>query len=309
MMWALIIILAALAAGEPTTTTAPAEAALDPWPEAMRWIYFPPQAFDPNGIARIEGPGWMVYTDSAELDAEQVARNLQGATDALLAIQAIATTAPATQSTEDAAEPAPIVSAVYARQGDFVALWRRVGIYYGGRFLGLARAGGYSYRVVCASYGDADAPGLVPAELTHEFAHVWLWRYLGLANDGNWLAEGLASAIEMRVHPPEPGQWADWAERARAGRYVPLRRLLATRPARTDTYWQLGTLTGMLLEQRPDALPALLDAANRHADPAEVLGEILDTNGSELASRWTQWLAEQARSRDPSAEESSPQDD
>jgi hypothetical protein len=174
---------------------------------------------------------------------------------------------------------------LYARQEEFKSLWRRVGEYYAGRFFGVT-AGGYSYRVFCAAYADARDPTAIPPELCHEITHVWLWQRAALPNDGNWLSEGLAMAVQARFFPASINR-AEWAARVAAGRYLPLKRLMTTQPIAPENYWQACTLAETLLAQHPKDCPNLVRAVAEGRGPQHVVTEVLRTDWLGLERRWT----------------------
>lgn len=283
MPWLAAAILLAVPTTEPASR--PVD---DPWPSAQRYIYFPPQLFEQ--MRDIRGRSCVVWTNAARLDDDALRSLLDAACDYLAALPLrpglFAATQQATGPATVPAEPI-VVAALYETQEQFRALWPRVGVYYGGRFLGLAEAGGYSYRVFCATYVDAAAPQAGPPELLHEMAHVWLWRRADVPNDGNWLTEALASAVQYRFAPASADRPA-WARRLDEGKYVPLKRLMATKPVRPDQYWQVGTLGELLLTAYRDRLPAVIQAVRDGRDVNAIVTESLGTDWLDLERQWAE---------------------
>jgi len=258
----------------------------------LRLIYFPPHRFE---TPRTVSSGTLtVLTDAdAPADAAIVAH--------LAALERILNDLPPTPATQPASQPASppttrpsapaVTAALYARRESFRALWHRVGVYYEGRFLGLAHVGGYSYRPFCATFIDAAHPEAIPPELSHEMTHVWLWRRAGLPNDGNWLSEGLATAVQLQLFPT-PDERQSWAERVRTGRFVPLKRLMNTAPLEPRHYWQAATLAETLLAHHRDALPAVIRAVAAGDDPNRIVTDVLGTTWPALERRWRAHVAD-----------------
>ncbi len=254
----------------------------------LRLIYFPPHRFPAPRVVR--AGDLTVVTDAAT--CEEAALR-----DHLAALERILTGLPLGPATQPASQPATrpsaptVTAALYARRESFRALWHRVGVYYDGQFVGIADAGGYSYRPFCATFLDAAAPRAIPPELSHEIAHVWLWSRAGLPNDGNWLAEGLATAIQLRLSPA-PDQRRAWAERVRTGRFVPLKRLMTTAPLDARHYWQAATLVETLLAHHGDRLGALIQAVADGREAHAIVTEVLATTWLTLDRRWRAHVAD-----------------
>lgn len=300
---------AALADGQ----AAPVGAALRPDPPllAQKLICFPPHRFP--DIQEICGDACVLWTD-VPLEAARSRERLDAAMAVLraLPLQPLPLPLPVPLAPEPTAyaawtarlaatpapQPRPIGLALYAAQGPYRDLWYRVGVYYGGRIVGADDAGGYSYRVFCASYADDAAPGALPAELYHELTHVWLWQHIGLPNDGNWLAEGLAACVQERL-APDPTAPADAAERVRTGRFLPLPRLLAQQPVPPDRYWQVRALAETLLAEYPDRLPAVVRAVREGRSAHAIVTDTLGTDWLTLERQWRQAVA--AAATEPAA--------
>ncbi|MFW6153704.1 MAG: hypothetical protein ACOC95_00635 [Planctomycetota bacterium] len=265
----------------------------------LRLIYFPPHRFD--AVRTVRAGDLAVLTDADTPDDATLRAYLAALERVLDALPVMPATQPASRpstppATLPAAPPRPrrgppaVTAALYARQEAFRALWHRVAVYYDGRFLGIADAGGYSYRPFCATFIDASAPEAIPPELAHEMAHVWLWRRAGLPNDGNWLAEGLATAVQLRLCPA-PDDRRAWAERVRTGRFVPLKRLMNTAPLRPRHYWQAATFVETLLAAHGDALPTVIRAVADGRDPNAIVTDVLATTWLTLDRRWRAHVA------------------
>jgi len=270
-------VLAVGGAREPSAESRPA----DPPVERRKDIYFPPPR---AGVREVAGSGFILLTDTSKPSADVLRRHLAAVCRYLGSVPLRLPTAASRPATRPA--EAPIVVALYADRKAFRALWDRVGVHYGGRFFGLSDVGGFSYRVFAASYADPDRPGAAPPELCHEFSHVWMWRHAGLPNDGTWLAEGLATAVQWRFYPPAPAERAAWAERVDAGRYVPLKRLLSARPLPPDRYWQAGMLAQTLLAHYAAKLPAVIEALAEGRSGHTIVTEALATDWLTLKKQW-----------------------
>ncbi len=102
--------------------------------------------------------------------------------------------------------------------------------------------------------------GLRPS-WTHEYAHAWLAARTHLpTGTGDWLQEGLASRVQLDLHPQE-----NYAEIVRMGlvdpdRRTPLAELLDGTRIPTSRYWQAAEILGFLLAEHSEAVPSLFEA-------------------------------------------------
>ncbi len=280
----LSIAALALAAGAtPVATSGPKPGPpADPPIERQKDIYFPPPR---PPLREVTGSGFILLTDATKPTPAALGRRLTDVCSHLAALPLRPpppASRPSTRRTD-----APVVVALYARRAAFRKLWDRVAAHYDGRFFGLGDVGGYSYRVFSASFVDPARPGAIPPELSHEFSHVWMWRHAGLPNDGNWLAEGLATSVQWRFHPPAAAERAAWARRVDAGRYIPLKRLLSSRPLPPERYWQAATLAEMLLSHHAARLPAAIEALAAGRSANHIVTKALATDWPTLEKQWT----------------------
>lgn len=192
----------------------------------------------------------------------------------------------------------PIAIAVTRSQADFDRLWLRVAAYYGGSF-GRIPTQAYSYRVFCATwFGDEVQFRQRQSVLCHELAHVWLWERLGLANDGNWLSEGIASAVQLHFHP-QAGDRRQYARDVGDGHMLPLKRLMDAPRIEPKDYWQAGTLVEMLLDGHPAALPAVVEAFVRGDSASQIVQDVLHTDFVTLEKRWLAKVASDGAATQP----------
>ena len=296
----LLSLAGALAAPPPASQPAASQGEDDPSTLAQKLIYFPPHLF--KDIRDVPGQHYILWTNVSQPDSDAIRQHLDQVVrylDSLPLQPALATTQPASAASSatsaslgPATNPAPprsTVAALYAQQDQFKALWVRVGVYYAGRFFGLSQAGGYSYRVFCATYMDQAIPQAIPPELCHEFAHVWIWQRTGLPNDGNWLSEGLGSAVQLKFFPASADR-ADWVSRVDSRRYIPLRRLMSGQPIPADQYWQATSLAEMLLARHADALPAVIQALAEGRSGSYLVTTALGTDWLTFEKQWIAYV-------------------
>ena len=295
-----ICALALLAQTPATRPTAPASAPADPSPQQQKRICFPDTW--PRQVKAFQDDGIVIWTDADDLDGKGLLEHLQ-AVRKYLAETTLADTerTDASSSLPVPSAPArPVAIAIYQEQKDYQALWQRVGEYYGGQFDQVVTQG-FSYRVFCAtSFGDKDQFQRRLPVICHEFTHVWLFQRLGLANDANWLTEGIASAVQLRFFP-QAGDRQAYAQRVREGRYVPLKRLLEQQRAAPAQYWQAASLVEMILKDRLAALPQLIAAQAQGKSASAMLRETLDVDFLGLERRWTAYMMASAASQPTSA--------
>ena len=273
----------ALAAG-PETRPAPA----DPPVDRQREICFPA----PAALKTFAADGVALWTD-APLDGKGVLADLAAAAGVLEELLPDASTAPATRAATPAtapagaAKPRPVALAVYARRDDYLALWPRVGEHYGGKFAAITTEG-FSYRVFCAtSYDSAEAFAARRGVLCHEMAHVWLYQQWGLPNDSGWLTEGLATAVQLRLHPRagDRRQFAEWME---AGHMLPLKRLMDQARIAPKDYWQAATLAELLATRYRDKLPEVVRAVREGRSAYRIVTDVLETDFLTLGRQWAE---------------------
>lgn len=257
-------------------TSKPAPA--DPDLAGQRELYFPAKNFPT--VRQLESAGVVLWTD-ADLDEKATLKDLAGA-EAHLA-KLLATSQPARATTSR-----PVGLAVYKDKKDYLALWDRVGKFYGGEFPKI-QTQGYSYRVFCATYFESTEK-FQPrrAVLAHEYAHVRLYQDFGLPNDSNWLTEGIAAAVQLELFP-QAGDRREYARLAAAGKMLPLKRLLDQEKTSVEDYWQAATLVETIHRHYPGKLAGLIAARNRGQSGYELVSKVL---GSDFASLQRQWEAD-----------------
>jgi len=244
----------------------------------------------------------IVLWSDAPIDGQGLLKELAAAGAQLQALlpRANADSRPSTRPAEEA-----VALAVYARAADYRRLWRRVGEHYGG-VLPPITTQGYSCRVFCAT--SFDAPEQFAARrsvLCHEFAHVWLYRHRGLRNDGNWLTEGLAGAVQLKGHPAS-GDRREFARWLTDGRMLPLKRLMDLDRIEPKDYWQAITLVEHLAATRPQDLPAVVAAFNQRRSANAIVTDVLKTDFLSLQRGWTDHVKRQGAPPPPSTAPFSP---
>ena len=235
------------------------------------------------------GSGVRLWTD-APVKGKELAAHLEAVGKHL---QAIAP-APPPATTSTPGLPRPVAVAIYKDAADYRQLWQRVGAWYGGRF-GKVETEGFSYRVFCAtSYGSAEQFASRRPVVCHEFAHVWLYQNRDLANDGNWLTEGLASAVQLRFFP-NAGSRTKFLRWMDAGKMIPLKRLMDLERIATKDYWQAATLVETLLLHYRDSLPAVIAAHNRGDSAYAIVTKTLKTDFVALRKQWADHVRNSAK--------------
>jgi hypothetical protein len=231
----------------------------------------------------------VILWSDAPIDGKAVVKELVAARAHLRALlpRRVSRSRPATRPVDR-----PVALAVYAGAAVDRGLWDRVGRHYGGRF-GPITTEGYSYRVFCAtSFDTPERLRRRRAVLCHEFAHVWLYRNRGLRNDGNWLTEGLAGAVQLRLHPAS-GDRREFARWLDAGRMLPLKRLMDRDRIAPKDHWQAATLAEHLIATHRDSLPAVVAAFNQRRSAHAIVTGTLKTDFLSLRRRWADHVERQ----------------
>lgn len=269
--------------------SAPAEPD-DPAVEAQCRMYFPPEGPPATRYLR---PGIILVTD-AKPDQAPLLNKLSAAGRLLAAWTAPAQAssrlaAPASRPTAPVpasrpAGPRPVCLALYKDAPGYERLWIRVLAYYGGGQFATIGPEGFSYRCFCASYVSATAPPLLEGLLVHEFTHVWLYQNARLPNNGNWLTEGIASAMQMRAAPASANR-AEFAQWVAEKRYVPLKRVMDQEHLDGKDYWQAAALAEMLAQRR-GVLAKVIAAQREGMSSQRIVADVLRTDWTELTRQW-----------------------
>jgi len=259
----------------------------DPSLDRQREVCFPDPW--PREVKTWGGEGIVLWSD-APLDGKALVKELIDARAYLRAL--LPKPAPASLPATTPAEK-PVALAVYARPADYRRIWRRVGELYGGALPAITTRG-YSCRVFCAtSFETPERFAARRSVVCHEFAHVWLYRNRGLRNDGNWLTEGLAGAVQLKLHPAA-GNRRDFARWLDAGRMLPLKRLMDLDRIQPKDYWQAITLVEYLAAARPRDLPAALTAFNQRRSANAIVTGVLKTDFPSIEAGWTDYVHHRA---------------
>ena len=281
----MLLALVASAADTQQPTSQPVIAP-DPDVQAHKAVCFPPERFP--RVATHDFGGVVVWTDLPESPKplEQELKKMLALLEEWLPTRTTDTApAGASRATTGQAPARPVCLALYARHKDYQELWPRVGRLYAGQFPEITTQG-YSYRVFCAtSAEDADAAGAWLGVVCHELAHVWLYQRAGLANDGNWLTEGIATALQMRLFPASADR-REFAERLERGRCLPLKRLMDQARIEPKDRWQAGTFVELLLAEHAGKLSAVARAFNAGRSASAVVADVLGTDFQTLDGRW-----------------------
>jgi len=277
-----LCVLAAAPAGAAKRIAAAKDAQADPDLAAQKSIYFPPAWPQPRTY---RAAGIVLWTDSP-VDGRRVVGQLQEVRRYLQQLLPAPgpATGPATRPASRRA-PRPVSLAIYAESKAYHALWLRVGRHYDGRF-GAVTTEGFSYRVfAAASYDGPEQFKRRRSVLCHEFTHAWLYQSRHLPNDGNWLTEGLATAVQLARFPDagDRRQFARWME---TGRMLPLKRLMDQKRIAPKDYWQAATLVELLIRRHGKKLPAIVAAFNQGKSAYAIVTDVLETDFLALQKQW-----------------------
>lgn len=195
----------------------------------------------------------------------------------------------------DVEGPVPVF--FFATKAQYQTFFERLGDHFRVN-IGAPESSGYSCLGVGASFYDRkygwDRPAFV-----HEAMHAVLHRLLGLASNGNWIQEGLATAVQVQLYP-----WAvdtdmllkhlgDLSKEEKGG-FLPLADLLLMKRPSMKNYAQLVTVMEFLVERYAERLADVWKAVRATQTPirtsgADALLETLDTDMPELHEEYVQW--------------------
>ncbi len=194
-------------------------------------------------------------------------------------------------------DPSPVF--YFATKEEYRAFFVRLGEHYR---VGISAptAAGYSCLGVGASYYDRKYGWDRPA-FTHEAVHAAVHRRLGLASNGSWVQEALASAVQVGLYPTAvdrgklKSDLADFVA-GKDGRFVPLGEVLLAPRASLRSYTQLCGFLEFLRDKHPDALPEIWVAIRESTEPirtsaADAVLETLDLDMPDLNDGFLKWCA------------------
>lgn len=129
----------------------------------------------------------------------------------------------------------------------------------------------------------------------HEALHGAIERLLGVSSDGNWIQEGLATAVQAQFH-----SWTFDRMRLaesfvkRSGWIVPWSELFAKPRVAMTSYPQIASIMDFLAEKRRDSLPKVWNAVRALKEPLhtcapEAIATALGTDVKSLEEEWLAW--------------------
>lgn len=151
--------------------------------------------------------------------------------------------------------------------------------------IGSTKADGFTVLGIATGIHDPKQ-GFERPVFVHEAMHAAIHRILGIASNGNWVQEGLASAVQMQVYPQSRGGMMSkkppWAGLFAQGR-LPL-----------SAYGDAASVFDFLAEKHAAALPAVWDALRSskgllHEEGPAVIAAALGTDAATLEASWRAW--------------------
>jgi len=197
---------------------------------------------------------------------------------------------------------APLI--VFETREQFSAYIKRLGTHFG---IGITppRAAGLAALDVAASSWSAEH-GWDRPTFVHEATHAAIRQLLGVTSSGNWLQEGLANAVQLRLYPGSAAT-VDFVGlfEARAegkGLFVPFAELFAKSGAPSKRYTQYISIMDFLADQHTTSLPAIWKAVRGlrgrvHKVAADAIAVAVGTDLATLEADWAAWGAEYYRGR------------
>jgi hypothetical protein len=181
---------------------------------------------------------------------------------------------------------------VFATRDAYVAFVARLGEHFGASIAPPTADGFTILRLPLSSY-DA-AKGWDRPVFVHEAVHGALCAMLGFASDGNWIQEGVASAVQARLHPSSVKN-VDFAG-AFAGKrkFLPWSQLFEKPAPAMSAYAQLLTILEFLADEHADRLPEVWKAITElesppHKGGAAAIAKALGLSAEDLEKAWLAW--------------------
>jgi hypothetical protein len=185
---------------------------------------------------------------------------------------------------------------VFRTKAEYQAFVARLAEHYGAS-VPTPEGDGYTVFGVPASFWDAKQGWDRPVYV-HEAVHGLVHRLASVASNGNWLQEGLASAVQIRVHPKSAASvdYAKAFQRLAAGEkgpFVPWKDVLFERRPKTSSYAQLASVCEFLAERAGKDLTkawwALAESQKPlHEGGIAVVATALGTKVEDLEKEWVE---------------------
>lgn len=196
--------------------------------------------------------------------------------------------------TGDLGEKVPLV--LFATRPEYEAFATRLGEHFGAT-VSPPKSDGFSVFGMGLGWFD-EKQGWDRPVFVHEALHGAIHRLLGVVSNGNWIQEGLASAVQTRLHPDslDRRKLADSFAK-RGGWLVPWSECLAEQRPGIPRYPQLLSMMDFLAETHRAALPKVWDAVRALREPLHksapaAIAKALGTDAAKLEEEWFAWGAE-----------------
>jgi hypothetical protein len=185
---------------------------------------------------------------------------------------------------------------VFRSEADQKAFVARMADHFGAR-VGAPEADGFTVFGVPSSSWDPKQGWDRPVYV-HESVHGLVVRLLSISSNGNWVQEGLASAVQARVHPRsvasvDLGKAFERLAAKEKGLFVPWKDLLFERRPPTRAYAQLASVCEFLADRAGKDLGKVWAALSASPKPLHEGGIALVAGalGAEVPALEAEWLA------------------
>jgi len=184
---------------------------------------------------------------------------------------------------------------LFATRDEYAEFVPRLGEHFGATVTA-PKADGYSIFGMGMSSFDANQGWDRPV-LVHEGLHGAIHRLLGVANNSNWVQEGLAAAVQVRLHPSsmDRKKLADSFSK-RGGWLVPWAQCFAEPGAVLSRYPQYLSVMDFLADRHAADLPKVWDEIRAlrepmHSAAPDAIAKALGTDAAKLEEEWFAWGA------------------
>jgi hypothetical protein len=184
---------------------------------------------------------------------------------------------------------------LFATRDEYAEFVPRLGEHFGATVTP-PKADGYSIFGMGMGWFDAKQGWNRPV-FVHEGLHGAIHRLLGVANNSNWVQEGLASAVQVRLHPSsvDRKKLADSFAK-RGGWLIPWAQCFAEPGALLSRYPQYLSVMDFLADQHAADLPKVWDAIRALREPMHkaapaAIATALGTDAAKLEEEWFAWGA------------------
>jgi hypothetical protein len=186
----------------------------------------------------------------------------------------------------------PVPCLIFSTEEEFRAFWPRLAERFGSE-MSPVKADGFTALGIAGSFYRPSAGSVRPVYI-QEACHALLARVWGVANQGEWLHEGLANYYQLQWSGQDINQLT--SKSVQEGKFPPLEQIVNGKPIGMDNYAQAVLFTKWLVTddtRRSQLFQAMLDMRQRcSTELAPIAQQRFGMDLKQLETAWLQWARE-----------------